>query len=105
MSQNTLVCWMRQTCSDPPVPGELLGMALLEELPHGATRVGGTKPAEPALAVLHSSPVAFPIAKGWSDWESHLSEKCQVSSPALNLLSLASCPSLEKMSQEVEAMA
>lgn len=81
---------MGQTCPDPPVPGELPGMALPEELPHGATRVGGTKPADPALAVLHSSPAAFPVAEGWGDWESHRSEECQVSSPTLNLLSLAS---------------
>lgn len=92
---------MGQTCPDPPVPGELLGMALMEEFPHGATRTGGTKPAEPAFAVLCSSPAAFPVAEGWGDWESRWSEERQVSSPALNLLSLASCPGLEKMSQEI----
>lgn len=95
---------MGQTCPDPPVPGEPPGMVLLEEFPNGATRVGGTKPAEPALAVLRSSPAAINVAKGWGDWESRRSEECRVSSPALDLLSLASRPSLEKMSQEVGAM-
>lgn len=80
---------MGQTCPDPPVPGELRGMTLPEELCHGATRVGGTKPAEPALAVLRSSLAVFPIAEGWGDWESRWSEEHQVSSPTFNLLSLA----------------
>jgi len=51
------------------------------------------------------SALAFPVAEGWGDWESRWSEKCRVSSPALNLLSLAPLPSLEKVSQEAGAMA
>lgn len=104
MSQHTLVRWMIQTCPDLLVSGKLPGTALLEELSHGATRVGGTKPAEPALTALRSSPAAFPVAQGWGDCESRWSEECQVSPPALSLLSLAARPSLEKMSQEVVAM-
>lgn len=53
---------------------------------------------------LCSAP-AFPVAEGWGDWESRRSEECRVSPPALSLLSLASHPSLERMSQGVGAMA
>lgn len=55
---------MGQTCPDLTVPGELPGMVLPEKLRHGATRFGGTKPGDPALAVLRSSPTSFPVEEG-----------------------------------------
>lgn len=97
MSQHTLVFWMVQTCPDPLVPGELLGTVLLQELSRGATRVGGTKPAEPALAVLCSSPAAFPAAQGWG----HRSVRCHLPPSACHAWH---SPSWENMSQGLVAM-
>lgn len=87
---------------DPLVPGKLPGMALLEELSRGATQLGGTKPAQPALmTVPHSSPAAFPVAKGCGDWESCRSQECHLPhSP----VPLASRPTLAKMSQGLVAI-
>lgn len=87
---------------DPLVPGKLPGTVLLEELSRGATRLGGTKPAQPALmTVPRSSPAAFPVAKGCGDWESRRSQECHLPhSP----VPLASRPTLAKMSQGLVAI-
>lgn len=75
---------MIQTCPDPLVPGTLPGTALLEELSRGATRLGGTKPAEPALlTVPRSSPELSLVPKAvGTDGESRRSRECRVSPPA-----------------------
>lgn len=76
---------MGQTFPDPMVPGELLGMALLEVLPHGATWVGGTKPAEPALSMLCSSLTAFSTVKaGVAGSPARASVRCHFPHPTCN---------------------